>query len=249
MRRMRLLVAAMVAVLGISAVAYAQTVENQYTVGGSVPAGGSKSKPKPGGFNFQFGITAPGGVVPKVIQTYDLFVEGGRVNTKVIPKGCTAAQMERVQSDRVCPKGTMIGSGRLKVLAGTTGQPTSSAVACDLPVKLYNAGNNKATIWIQVGQGDCVAALTRGIEARWVKSANGTSLRFTVPPDLRKILNLDIVVTGVNVTFKKITRKIKGKTVGYFESVGCKDRKRDLIGKFTDEAGVSGTAKKTLARC
>src|SRR5690606_32788982 len=132
------------------------------------------------------GITAPGGVVPKVIQTYDLFVEGGRVNTKVIPKGCTAAQMERVQSDRVCPKGTMIGSGRLKVLAGTTGstlrrpvvpastlrrplkvlagttgQPTSSAVACDLPVKLYNAGNNKSTIWIQVGQGDCVAALTR----------------------------------------------------------------------------------------
>jgi hypothetical protein len=43
--------------------------------------------------------------------------------------------------------------------------------------------------------------------------------------------------------------KTKGKTVGSFESIGCKDGERDITASFTGEDGVRSSATTTLSRC
>jgi hypothetical protein len=249
MRKMRLLALAVIAVLGLSAVAYAQSGGNEYTVDGSVQKdGGSKKKPKASGYKFAFTIKAPGDTIPKVVKTFNISIEGTRVNTKVAP-ACSAQAMDQAQSDAGCPKGSLIGTGTIGDAVGTSGNPFSSAVYCDLPVKIYNSGNNKAALWIKTGPPNCLAAVAQSVPATWKNSSKGSALIFTVPEGLRHQLGLDLAVTSASTSFKKITKKIKGKTVGYFESIGCKDKKRDITATFTDEAGASQTVKKTINHC
>ncbi len=249
MRKVRFLALAVVAAFGLSAVAYAQAGGNEYTVNGKTQyPGGSKKKPKLGGFSFSFTIKAPGDTIPTVVKTFNLLVEGTQVNTSVA-KTCSPTAMDSAQSDSVCPKGSLIGTGTIGDAVGHSGAPFSSAVYCDLPVKIYNSGKNKAALWIKAGPPDCLAAVAQTVPAKWVKTSKGTALQFTVPDGLRHQLGLDLAVTSATTNFKNITKKVKGKKVGYFSSIGCKDGKRDIVGKFTDESGASKTITKTLPKC
>jgi hypothetical protein len=244
---MRLLVVAVIAVFGLATVAYAQSAAvNEYTVDGSVSAhGGSKQKPKPGGLKFSF-TTSAGDLVPNVIKTYKITFSGGKVNTQVA-KACTAKQMDQAQSDSNCPKGSLIGTGQINNYVSTSGSPAAGATQCKLPLKIYNAGKNKAALWIKTGPPDCIAAVAQAIDAKWSVNSKGASLSFTVPDGLRHQLGLDLPVISTTSTIKKITKKIKGKTVGYLESVGCgKSKKRTITATFTDEGGRSETATKEI---
>jgi len=255
MRKMRLAAVAAIAVAGVSTAAYAQANGNEYTVDGKTQYdGGSKAKPKLGGFSFAFTITAPGDTIPAVVKTFNLFVEGAQVNPRVNAKTCSPTAMDRAQSDSVCPKGSLIGTGTIGDAVGNSGAPFSSAVYCDLPVKIYNSGNNKAALWIKAGPPNCLAAVAQAIPATWVLSRTGAALRFTVPDGLRHQLGLDLAVTSVKATFRGDMTKVmkvagKKRKVGYFEAIGCKDGKRDFSATFTDEAGAAKTVTKTVSHC
>ncbi len=254
MRNLRLLAVAVIAVFGLSAVAFAQTSGNTYTVNATVKIkGGSKKKPKPGGFSLGFTISDPAGTVPHVVKTYFIGGQGLKVNTKVA-KTCSAKSMDQAQTDSKCPKASLIGSGEINNYVSMVGQPVATATTCRLPVKVYNAGKNKAAIWIKTGPPDCIAAVAQAIDAKWVTKHGITGLQFTVPDGLRHQLGLDLSVFRVETKFKKITKRLKvhGKkqTVGYFESVGCgKSKKRKILATFTDESGATASAKKTLSHC
>ncbi len=250
MSKMRLLVVAVIAVFAITAVAFAQSAAvNEYTVDGAVSAhGGSKKKPKAGGLKFTF-TTSAGDLVPNVIKTYKITFSGGRVNTQVA-KTCTAASMDQAQSDGNCPKGSLIGTGEINNFVSKSGDPIAGATRCKLPLKIYNAGKNKAALWIKTGPPDCIAAVAQSIDAKWSSNSKGASLSFTVPDGLRHQLGLELPVVSTTSTIKKITKKIKGKTVGYLESIGCgKSKKRVISATFTDEGGRSVTVSKTLKSC
>jgi len=252
LRKLRLLAVAVIAVLGIAAVAYAQDGGNTYTVnGGTTTRGGTAKKPKPAGLNFTFSLAA-GDNVPQVVQTYEIKVEGGKVNTDILPT-CTPAKMDAAQTDSGCPAKAKIGSGTLTALVGNAGQPVSAATPCTLPFQIYNAGHNKAALWIKAGPPDCIAAVAEAVPATWTKSGNTAGLKFTVPDGLRHQLGLDLPVVKAAATIKKITGKLgkgkKAKKVGYLESIGCKDKKRDFSVVFTTEDGQSKTVKKTLPYC
>jgi hypothetical protein len=161
--------------------------------------------------------------------------------------------MTSAGNDAVCSRKAMIGSGTIDSLVGTTGQPASNSVACRLALRIYNAGKNRAALWLQGNPPACITSISQAIPATFVKTGSNTSLDFTVPESLRHQLGLDIAVTKVTSTIKRITvtKKKKGKKVkvGYFESVGCKDRKRDLTVTFTDESGVATPVRKTIGAC
>lgn len=254
MRKLRLVAVAVIAVFGLSAVAFAQTSGNTYSVDAKVSVkGGSKKKPKPGGFNIGFEIGDTANRVPQVVKTYFIGAQGLKVNTKVAST-CTAKSMDQKQSDSDCPKSALIGKGEINNFVSTAGADAASATKCRLPVKIYNAGRNKAAIWIKTGPPDCIAAVAQAIDAKWVKKSGYTGLQFTVPDGLRHQLGLDLSVFKVETKFAKKTKKLKvrGKkqTVGYFESIGCgKSKKRKVRATFTDETGRTVTANKTLSSC
>jgi hypothetical protein len=242
---------AAVAALGIGAVAHAQ--QNSYTVTGKVsPKGGSAKKPKPVSVDFGFTNSDPSGILPSPIETYSIRFEGLKVNTKDF-KACTAASMTAAKSDAGCSSGARMGTGTIESLVGAKGSAASSAAKCNLALTFYNAGTNKAALWLNGAPPTCIATIAEAIPAKFVKTGRNTAIEFTVPETLRHQLGLDVVVTkvGTKLPRKTVTKRKKGKRVkvGYFESLGCPDKKRDLTVTFTDETGTSTPVKQTLNGC
>lgn len=254
MRKMRFLAVALLAVFGITAVAFAQS--NSYDITAKVPSGGSKKKPKAGGFKFNFTIADPAGNIPSPVKSYSLGIEGSQVNTKVAPS-CTAASINNSasQTDEDCNSKAKVGSGEVKAVVGTAGQPMSAKAGdCTLALSIYNGGGTKAAIYLEGGTGKpgipaCLAPIHQAIDAKWVKKDGGTALVFEVPEGLRHQVGLDVPVISETATFKNITKKINGKKRGYFESIGCKDGKRTAVGTFTDETGTPTPIKKDVGKC
>jgi hypothetical protein len=248
MQSKKLLAAAGVATVALTSVAYAQTTAtNQYTVsGGTSTRGGTTAKPKPADLKFAFTLKA-GDTVPTVVKTYTIKVEGGRVNWSLVP-GCAASKMDAAGSDASCPAAAKVGSGTLTALIGSTGQAVSEAQTCTLPFKIYNSGGGKAALWIKT-QGGCPVPIAQSVPARWTKSGTTGGLTFTVPDLLRHQVGLDLPVVDAKATISKIVKTKKGKKVGFLESTGCKDGKRDFSVQFTTDDGTSQTVSKTLSYC
>jgi hypothetical protein len=244
---MRLLAIAVLAVLGLSAVAYAQT--NQYSFAGKVPPGGTKKKPKAGGFTFNFQIKDPAGNVPAVVKTYKFVIGGAKVNTAAVKATCSAAKINAAGSDGSCPRGAVVGTGSIRAEIGTAGQPWDGTTKCDLALTAYNGGPNKVALFLDgTDTTKCVAPISQAIDAKWTNTAAGTGLSFSVPDELRHQLGLDVAVVDVKSTWKKLTGKKAGKTVGYFEGTGCKG-KRPAGVTFTAEDGTTTPVKGTVGSC
>jgi hypothetical protein len=247
-RSRKLLAAAGAATVALASAAYAQSAGNQYTVdGGSAVRGGTVAKPKAAGLTFKFTASA-GDTVPAVVKTYAITIEGGKVNPSLIP-GCKASAMDAAESDKGCPKGSKIGTGKLTALIGKAGQPKADAQSCTLPFGIYNSGDGKAALWIQAQPPACLVSVAQAVPAQWTKKGTTAGLKFTVPENLRHQVGLDLPVVDASATIKKITKKKKGRAVGFMESTGCKDRKRDVTVTFTTEDGRSQAVKKTLGYC
>jgi hypothetical protein len=248
MRSKKLLATAGLATFALASAAYAQTTAtNQYTVSGGTSArGGTAARPKPANLRFTFTLAA-NGVVPQVVKTYTIKVEGGRVNWSIVP-GCSAARMDDAGTDAGCPAAAKVGSGTLKALIGATGQPVADAQDCTLPFKIYNSGGGRAALWIKT-QGGCPVPVAQTVPARWTRSGTTGGLTFTVPDLLRHQVGLDLPVVSASATIQKIVKTKKGKKVGFLESTGCKDGKRDFSVRFTTDDGTSQTISKTLDYC
>jgi hypothetical protein len=250
MHRRTALAALGLASIALATAAQAQTTGgNQYDVsGGTAARGGTAAKPKPADLKFTFKLSDPAGNVPQVVKTYEIKVEGGRVNSSLVP-ACKGSAMDAAGSDSKCPKGSQIGSGTLTALIGKTGAPTTDALNCALPFKIYNSGGGRAALWIVARQPACPVALTQSVPATWTKSGTTAGLKFTVPDLLRHQIGLDVPVVAASATIKKITKTSHGRTKGFLESTGCKDGKRDFSVTFTTEDGQHQTVSKTLGYC
>jgi hypothetical protein len=249
-RTIRVLAVTAIAVLGLTALAVAQST-TVFTVGGTVSVhGGSKAKPKPGGLSFKFDVSDPSGNQTPPVQTYAIMYEGGRLNTNLIP-GCGAAKINAIPTPTtdICPKGSKIGSGSLRALIGSAGQPASTASPCSASLELFNAGKGHATLFVSSELATCPVALRQAIDMQYVTKGDMAGLRFTVPEMLRHQVGLDITVIHADAKLSTIVVKKGKKKVGYIESTGCKDATRDLVVTFTDETGASFPAQTTLGQC
>jgi hypothetical protein len=249
MHRFKVLAGCGLASAALATAAYAQTGGNTYEVtGGTTTRGGTTAKPKAAGLNFTFKLSDPSGNVPQVVKTYEIKVEGGKVNPSLVP-GCKASAMDAAQSDAKCPRASLLGKGTLTALIGKTGTPAAEALNCTIPFKIYNSGGGKAALWIVARQPACPVSLSQSVPAKWTKSGTTAGLSFTVPDLLRHQLGLDIPVVGATASIKKVTKKSKGRSTGFLESTGCKDGKRDFSVTFTTEDGQKQTVAKTLPYC
>jgi hypothetical protein len=237
-----------IAVLGSAVIATAQTDTTVYDATGSVSVkAGSKKKPKAGSLTFGFTVSDPTGNQPPPLQTYSIAFEGGRMNTDLVP-ACTAAKINAADGDdSICPSGSKVGSGTLTALIGSTGQPANSKCAASLTI--YGGGKGHATLMVRSELATCVTALHQAIDMQYFTKGALAGLRFTVPDELRHQLGLDITVIKADTKINKIVKTKKHKKVGFLESTGCKDKKRDLVVTFTDEQGADQPVTKQIGPC
>jgi hypothetical protein len=256
LRKLRILALAVAGLMVFAAVALA-VQENTYTVNGKVTPTktGSKKKPVPVGLDFGYTVAEKSGNRPALINKYTIHFAGLQVNSKVA-KTCTAAKIDAAQTDSVCPKGSLIGTGDVENQSGATSDETANTITCHLNLSVYNAGNRKAALFLEGGPSsdpaeNCPLTVAKAIDANFVRNKTGTALVFTVDDQLlHPAPGFDNAVVLVKSTIKKLTKKIKGKTRGYFESWGgCKNKKRAITVTFTPNNGTPAQKAQALVPC
>jgi hypothetical protein len=254
MRRTVALCVALCAMLAITAVAFAAQV-NTYTVTGdtSPTTAGTTKKPVPIKLDFNYTVGEASGLRPALVNKYSIFFGGLSSNGGLFPK-CTAAAINAAGSDISCPAGSAVGTGNIENEAGPSNDPTNKTTACHLNLTVYNSGQSKAALFLKGGPPTCPLNISQAIDAKYVKKTvkgiAGFALEFTVQGTLlNPIPGFDNSVVLVKSTIKKLTKTVKGKKVGYYESIGgCKKGKRPIQVTFTTVAGQSATATNT-AKC
>jgi hypothetical protein len=257
LRKLRIITLAIAGLLVLTAIAFAAQ-ENTYTVSASTSptTAGTAKKPVPVQVKFGYTVGEKSQQRPALIKKYDINFAGLQVNGSLFP-GCSQAKIDQDQTDANCPKGSLMGTGNVENAAGPTNDPSNKALSCHLDLKFYNSGKNKAALYLKGGPNDprgaaksCPLEVNKAIDANFVQTKKGTSLVFSVDDTLlHPAPGFDNAVINVNSVIKKVTKKVKGKTRGFFESFGgCKNKKRAITVTFTPVSGVAGKAQ-SLAAC
>ena len=245
---------AMLIALAAAGTAYALNI---YTVEGSVSPNreGSPRNPVPVGIDFGYTIDTDNGQRPTPIEKYSIRFAGGRVNTQPFPK-CSFREINN-NGDAGCPRGSVVGNGFITNATGPSNDPASRAISCNAALTVYNAGNNKAVIFVEGNPNSpdertrCEVELRAPISAGFVKRGQFLALEFRVPESLLHPLpGLDNAVTSVESSIKRLTRRVRGRTVGFFENVGgCGTNRRLRIQVVFDPEEGESTTRETTSRC
>jgi hypothetical protein len=261
MRKARSLAVAIATVATIGGLtATSAMAGNVYTVNGSGTSGGTSKKPKPAKLNATFTVKsddATGNLIPDVIKTYAISIEGGRMNKTALAKlpKCKISPADADQSNEQCSKKSIVGKGTLTAAVGTPGEPINPALTCTLPYNLYNIGGYKLGIFISATSQQCPVAVKQWIVTNISQKGNVVTTSFTTPEKLQQpgpglfspVMTASFALNPVKVKYKvKKKGKTRTKTVYTTESIGCKDKKRDVSVKFTSRAGETKTASLTV---
>jgi hypothetical protein len=254
--RKKVLSLATVLAVAVAAIAYAQTQTNTYDVQAntSPKKAGTSKKAVPVGIEFNFQVGEANNLRPAVIEKYSIKFGGLRTNTNSFP-GCTPAQL-RADKD-ACDK-AIVGSGFVKNNSGAVNNKSDRSVVCNLELTVYNSRNNRGMLLLEGGPGqpeNRVCPIEFGpangiIPTNYVRSRSGSALEFTVPENLRHPLaTLDNSLYDSKTNIKRMTVRRKGKTKGYYESIGgCRNGRRSVTVTFTPEDGPAQRAS-TFAAC
>ncbi|MEP6954854.1 MAG: hypothetical protein ABI950_12415, partial [Solirubrobacteraceae bacterium] len=190
---------------------------------------GTKSKPVPVGVGYTMNVSTADGSRPEAVKQLTEAWEGVRSYGKYFPK-CTAAQIAAAQSDKVCPKGSLVGTGKVHSLVAPLNDFSTQGATCDRDTHTYNAGQNKVTV-IFTGPGDkCLGtAYTSPFSGKWSDTGGigGGQATITIPPreQTYPVPGVLVSTTQLSFTFPKRVITVKGKKVSYLMSVGCKGKR------------------------
>jgi hypothetical protein len=224
---------------------------NKYTAGYafSPTKAGSTKSPVPVAYTQTLGAAnvVPGKVAAPL--THEKFTVYGLVsNPKPFPT-CSGPEMSIKKGDSFCPPKALVASGPVNsVLWGPL--LAGKVVSCNPFLHVWNGGGGKLWFFFVTGGKYQCGGLHTGDTAAWpgLLKQQGKNLVLDVPlpPDISTRVAYHPNFYGSLVhqvlTFRKLTTKVKGKTVGFTSSVACKGSKRPFSVAFT---AVSGGAKET----
>lgn len=237
---------------GVALAAQSTTGRTTYSAGSAVSPskGGTKARPVPVSVSGKIEEQGADGQRPDPSKVITFTWSGLRENGAGFPK-CTADQIDAAQSTSVCPRGSRVGSGAVVGLAGPVSDPHQS-FRCEKDLEIYNAGRGKVS-WVLTGDSSKCAGVgyTPPTVVTWKNGPRKTTMTLPNPRNLSEPLpGVEAGATLVTFTFKKVTRTIDGKKVGYLSSVGCfGQRRRAFTLKHTDTSDRVATVKTTAGAC
>lgn len=240
--------ATLAAALGATTAVSAQ--DNLLTINGrGRPLGaGSPTRPLAKDLSFRAEVHPPGGVLPAPFERYRIVIQGGRVYPRVLPS-CSVAKAAAADHARRC-QSARVGTGTVDIWYGAPKDPIATTPSCRIFSTFYNLGSGLA-IRLDINERSrCpVASLPRNVlVANFIRPRLGgkaaSGIEFTVPPELRHIAGLSIVVKSLTGKFRRVLgqARVAGtkRSVGYFSSVACANRSQRLVAvSAVDENGLS----------
>lgn len=252
MRKLWIAGAAIVTMLTVAAIAMAQQgeVTNTYKVDGSTsPAReGSKRNPLPIAINFDYNVGTTDGRRPSPIEKYSIRFGGVQVNQAAAAR-CPNATVQSGPDN--CPPGSIVGSGYIENATGARDNPNDQSVVCNASVQVINGPGTGGNLYVAGSPNSsdertrCAIELASAIPFRFVRRGAAIALEFEVPDSLLHPLpTLSNAVKRVQSRVRRITRRIRGKRRGFFESVGpCRRNRRLITVVFDPEEGEQATAQ------
>jgi len=258
LRRTLLAITAATALIA-AAVAYAATA-NTYTA--KVPVlptkAGTAKKPMNVAVTQQYHASNSDSTkVAEVLKDIKVTLYGVKANPKPFPK-CTDAMIIAAKDDQGCPKKALIATGQVhSFLTGKgSGLSKTGATACDPQLDAWNGGGGKIVYFFRTtptpGSKYYCASVPTGATPPYDGTVKESGKNMVLDTPLPPYVSTN--VTGIfygslvdeNLVGVKETAKVKGKTVGFFQSFGCKGKKRPFSVTFTATDGaktVKGTDK------
>jgi hypothetical protein len=249
---------ALAVLVGAGAAFAASGAFNSYTATEtfSASAAGSHTHPSPMGFHEVWNAKGLGGhnaapLTNVVNKIYGMKTNGGEFPT------CTANQINKAGStkgtwNKVCPKGSLIASGPVTSLfVPETSATAQGAPACNPYLSIYNGGNDTQTFFFSEApfagsQYTCLggavhtgaaAAYTGYITQPSAANHNTWSVKIPQPANVSTsaggIHGVYASLIKLDVNYKTLTKKVNGKTIGYADSIGCKNGTRPYSTTFT----------------
>ncbi len=147
-----------------------------------------------------------------------------------------------------CPAKSQVASGKVNSLLGPT-DLSQGGGPCNPGLTVYNAGKGKLWFFFTAVGTQC-GQLHTGSTQPYPGTAKQVGKNLVVNVPLPPFVSTAVAgQTGVYgslikqvLTFKKLTAKVKGKTVGFLSSVGCKGKSRPYSVAYT---ATNGSTKET----
>jgi hypothetical protein len=227
----RLVLFTAVAVMAVTAVAYAVTNTMTYTAKVK-KSGKSPTAKKPANLTYTGTLaidTDPPGQQPDIgPNTTVEFAKQIKNNSSAFPT-CSKADIDGKPAMPAKCKAAIVGTGTATAYAGQPGNPRSGSVMEDLTVNAVNGTPKGHQLMLVVTSkpGAPVAIANRVIPGTILKGKGlfGFDVRFDIPADLQTQVGLSISLTNFSVTVSGKARKvkIKGKSVSvsYLQLTGC----------------------------
>ena len=253
MRRI-IIIGTALAVLGGVGVAYAATSSfNSYTASYSFSPSKAGSPSKPSAFteNELWNAKGTNGHQTAPLKHIGVTIYGIKVDGKDFPV-CTESMINTAGNakgwNKVCPKGSQIGGGPTEAALVPANSPTSQGSPCHPYLFVYNGGQGKQTFFftetpyapspqytcangaVVTGSAAAYTGTYKNVGKNWVFSLVVPPAESTMAGGLAGIY---ASLIKLQVTFPKLTKKVKGKTVMYGASVACKGGKRPYSTTFT----------------
>ncbi len=256
MRRI-IIIGTALAALGLAVSAYAAT-NNTYTATASFSPNkaGSVKSPSPIGFKIALTASGTGGNRTAPLSHITNTLYGLTSNGKYFPT-CSFTKIANAKNDTGCPKGALVASGGLTAVLGPASNLSATApglVNCSRGLHVWNAGQGKL-VYFLFGPGNTCNGLGTGAVGPFpatLKVKSGTLiLDVPIPNSVSFPLGAGLLAGSLeteHLTFTKRTVRVKGKTVGFFASVGCKGGKRPNATSFV-AGGQKATVPGVPAKC
>jgi len=255
MRRI-VIIGTALAALGLAVSAYA-AANNTYkaTDTFSSSKAGTAKAPVALSFTLKLGVTGPPGSRAIPLSNIKNTFYGMVSNGKYFPT-CSLNKIANAKNDNKCPKGARVATGGLTAQLGPAMNLAATAPGvhpCARIIHVWNAGQGKLVFFFVGNPSTCdgLGTGTVGPFPATLKVQSGTLvLNVPLPSSVSFPLGKGLLAGSLeseNLTYSKLTTKVNGKTVGYFESVGCKGGKRAYSTSYTAN-GVTGTVPGT-ANC
>jgi hypothetical protein len=245
-----------IAVLVGAASAYAAL--NNYTANVTVSGGaGSSKSPVPVAITENYGAAnATAGLVAAPLVDIKTTIYGVESNAGKFPS-CNGNTISVRKTDSFCPSKALIATG--PVTAKLTSPKLTASAPCDPFLHVWNGGGHTQWFFFTTGGSHQCGSLHTGDTQAYpaTTSQQGKNLVINVP--LPSYVSTAVAhhpglygsLIAETLSYRKLTTKVNGKTVGYVSSVGCLHGKRPWSVQFT---AVSGSTKesKTVsgsARC
>src|SRR5215213_5306657 len=225
MRKKLLLATLAVALLLIPASA-AFAVNDYTTVASTNPAvKGTPAKHAPIGAKLAFSVRDTDGKRPKSMESLTITMPGIVTNGARF-KTCSAQKILQDSSDVNCPRGSLVGTGFARNIAGNRSSFDDQSIRCYLTLRLHNAGAGKLALFVKgdpnsAGDKNCPVQIATAIPISISKTSRGSAMKLSIPQSLaHPIQSLTNSIVEMSLDVPKKTVRHNGRTVGMLEAAG-----------------------------